>query len=189
MAGQRTTFTWPAHACICFTSYCVCRWWLYLTAGSGFCGRGINGTVGGFGLWSVTTTIAGAIVASGRVEVEQNRQIVQHPDGGVIDSIHVVEGQTVKAGQLLAEMDPVDLDERLAALDASLARAGSTTSAHKNPENGRGSTVKTLVAVLRALDRADWLATIAPVTSINPLTHTQSVTPRQRAAPARPART
>ena len=34
-------------------------------------------------------------------------------------------GDAVQAGQLLAEMDPVDLDERLAALDASIARAGS----------------------------------------------------------------
>jgi HlyD family secretion protein len=31
----------------------------------------------------------------------------------------------VKAGQLLAEMDPVDLDQRVAALDASIARAAS----------------------------------------------------------------
>ena len=38
-------------------------------------------------------------------------------------------GDTVQAGQLLAEMDPVDLDERLAALDAALARAGSTAAA------------------------------------------------------------
>jgi HlyD family secretion protein len=38
-------------------------------------------------------------------------------------------GDTVKAGQLLAEMDPVDLDERLLALDASLARAGSAVAA------------------------------------------------------------
>jgi len=38
-------------------------------------------------------------------------------------------GDTVKAGQLLAEMDPVDLDERLAALDASIARAGSAAAA------------------------------------------------------------
>ena len=38
-------------------------------------------------------------------------------------------GDTVKAGQLLAEMDPVDLDERIAALDASLARAGSAIAA------------------------------------------------------------
>jgi HlyD family secretion protein len=35
----------------------------------------------------------------------------------------------VKSGQLLAEMDPVDLDQRLAALDAALARAASTQAA------------------------------------------------------------
>jgi HlyD family secretion protein len=35
-------------------------------------------------------------------------------------------GRHGKAGQLLAEMDPVDLDQRLAALDAALARAAST---------------------------------------------------------------
>jgi HlyD family secretion protein len=35
----------------------------------------------------------------------------------------------VRAGQLLAEMDPVDLDQRLAALDAALARAASTQAA------------------------------------------------------------
>jgi HlyD family secretion protein len=34
-------------------------------------------------------------------------------------------GDAVKAGQLLAEIDPVDLEQRLAALDASLARADS----------------------------------------------------------------
>ena len=38
-------------------------------------------------------------------------------------------GDTVAPGQLLAEMDPVDLDQRLAALDASLARARSTQAA------------------------------------------------------------
>jgi HlyD family secretion protein len=35
----------------------------------------------------------------------------------------------VKAGQLLAEMDPVDLAERAVALDASIARAGSAMAA------------------------------------------------------------
>lgn len=39
--------------------------------------------------------------------------------------VRVDVGDTVKAGQLLAEMDPVDLDERLRALDASLQRAGA----------------------------------------------------------------
>ncbi|MEO7775141.1 MAG: helix-turn-helix transcriptional regulator [Steroidobacteraceae bacterium] len=60
-------------------------------------------------------------------------------------------------------------------------RAGVSIGALKNLEGGRGTTVRTLVSVLRALDRADWLATIAPLGSINPLTHTATATPRQRA--------
>ncbi|MCB2127623.1 MAG: HlyD family type I secretion periplasmic adaptor subunit [Rhodobacteraceae bacterium] len=61
--------------------------------------------VGGFGLWSVTTRIAGAVVASGQVEVEQNRQVVQHPDGGVVDEILVKDGDIVEAGQVLIRLD------------------------------------------------------------------------------------
>jgi HlyD family secretion protein len=61
--------------------------------------------VGGFGLWSVTTSIAGAVVASGQVEVEQNRQVVQHPDGGVVDKILVKDGDIVEAGQVLIRLD------------------------------------------------------------------------------------
>lgn len=38
-------------------------------------------------------------------------------------------GDQVRAGQLLAEMDPVDLDQRLQALDASIARASSAQAA------------------------------------------------------------
>jgi len=43
---------------------------------------GLLALVGGFGYWSVTSTIAGAIVASGRIEVDRNRQVVQHETGG-----------------------------------------------------------------------------------------------------------
>jgi HlyD family secretion protein len=61
--------------------------------------------IGGFGVWSVSTSIAGAVVAPGRIEVESNRQIVQHIDGGQVDSIHVAEGQTVQAGDLLLRLN------------------------------------------------------------------------------------
>ena len=60
--------------------------------------------VGGFGLWSVTSRIAGAVVASGQVEVEQHRQVVQHPEGGVVEEIAVREGQPVRAGDLLIRL-------------------------------------------------------------------------------------
>ena len=62
--------------------------------------------VGGFGGWAVMTELSGAVFASGQIEVEQNRQVVQHPDGGVIQDIIVDEGDTVQAGDILIRLDP-----------------------------------------------------------------------------------
>ncbi|MEM5522473.1 HlyD family type I secretion periplasmic adaptor subunit [Sulfitobacter sp. AS59] len=70
--------------------------------------------VGGFGTWAVTTRIAGAIVASGKIEVDRNRQIVQHETGGVVSEILVEEGDTVSAGDLLIQLDPEQLVSQLA---------------------------------------------------------------------------
>ena len=48
---------------------------------------------------------------------------------GRVQSVTVDVGETVKAGQVLAEMDPIDLDQRAAAGGAALARAASTIAA------------------------------------------------------------
>lgn len=69
--------------------------------------------VGGFGTWSVTTNIAGAIVAPGAIQVEQNRQVLQHPDGGVVHSIAVREGDLVAAGDIVMRLDPEELQSEL----------------------------------------------------------------------------
>ncbi|MBM3604781.1 MAG: HlyD family type I secretion periplasmic adaptor subunit [Alphaproteobacteria bacterium] len=61
--------------------------------------------IGGFVAWATQTRISGAVVAAGQVEVEQQRQIVQHPDGGVIERIAVKEGASVEAGELLLSLD------------------------------------------------------------------------------------
>lgn len=74
----------------------------------------------GFGLWSVTSEIAGAIVAPGQLEVSQNRQIVQHPDGGVVAEIAVKEAQTVKAGDLLLRLDGALVKSELAIVEGQL---------------------------------------------------------------------
>lgn len=76
--------------------------------------------VGGFGLWSVTTNIAGAIVSPGQIEVEQSRQIVQHPDGGVVESISVAEGDTVAAGDVLLTLDGSMLRSEYAIVEGQL---------------------------------------------------------------------
>jgi len=66
-------------------------------------------------------------------------------------------------------------------------RAGVSVRALRSLEAGQGSTLKTLVSVLRALGRADWLPTIAPVATVNPLALTQAASPRQRASRQRRA--
>ena len=76
--------------------------------------------VGGFGSWSVITQISGAIVAPGRFEVDQNRQIVQHQTGGTVATILTDEGEQVEAGQLLIQLDGVELRSQLAITEGQL---------------------------------------------------------------------
>lgn len=68
--------------------------------------------------WSVLTTISGAVVGTGRIVVEQDRQVVQHPDGGVIQKIRVTNGDLVAAGDVLIELDGTTLRSELAVIDA-----------------------------------------------------------------------
>ena len=74
----------------------------------------------GFGGWSLTTEIDGAIVANGQLEVEKNKQIVNHPDGGVVAEIAVKEAQAVKAGDLLIRLDGSLLQSELAIVEGQL---------------------------------------------------------------------
>ncbi len=74
----------------------------------------------GFGGWSVLTSIAGAVVTSGQIEVDQQRQVVQHPDGGVVASIAVKDGQVVAAGDLLLQLDGGAIRSELAIVEGQL---------------------------------------------------------------------
>jgi HlyD family secretion protein len=78
--------------------------------------------------WGSLTTIAGAIVTSGQIEVEQNRQVVQHVDGGVIEAILVADGRAVAAGEVLMRLDGSLLRSELAIVEGQffeiLARRG-----------------------------------------------------------------
>ncbi|WP_328588471.1 HlyD family type I secretion periplasmic adaptor subunit [Primorskyibacter flagellatus] len=76
--------------------------------------------VGGFGYWAATTEISGAIIAPGQIEVDQNRQIVQHPDGGVVEEILVDEGDTVAAGDILIRLDPTLRRSELSIIEGQL---------------------------------------------------------------------
>ena len=61
--------------------------------------------LGGLGLWVATSTVSGAVVATGKVVVESNVKEVQHQAGGIIQSIKVKNGDLVLAGDLLLTLD------------------------------------------------------------------------------------
>lgn len=65
---------------------------------------------------------------------------------------------------------------------ALCAAAGVSENALRHLEGGKGSTVKTLIRVVKALNKESWLAAIAPVVSINPLHMVSTKHPRQRAS-------
>ncbi|NMM12088.1 MAG: efflux RND transporter periplasmic adaptor subunit [Rhodoferax sp.] len=73
-------------------------------------------------------SLAPQLFGIGTVEARRNWMIGPTVAGRVL-SVKVDVGDTVKTGQLLAEMDPVDLDQRLASLDASFERAVSAQMA------------------------------------------------------------
>ena len=77
--------------------------------------------VGGLGFWAASTEIAGAVVTSGAIEVESESQVVQHPDGGVVDQILVRNGDTVDAGDVLIRLDGTFLRSELAVIEGQQA--------------------------------------------------------------------
>ena len=68
-------------------------------------------------------------------------------------------GSRLRELRLLKNLDQKSLAER----------AGVSLNAVKHLESGKGARVNSLVKVLRALERADWLDTLAPIVSISPM--------------------
>ena len=66
--------------------------------------------------------------------------------------------------------------------------AGISIGAVRNLEGGKGSSLKTLIRVLRVLKRTDWLESLAPPVTVSPLQVLRSrqiQRPRQRVRRAR----
>jgi transcriptional regulator with XRE-family HTH domain len=68
-------------------------------------------------------------------------------------------GSRLRELRILRNLDQVSLAQR----------AGVSLNALKHLESGKGARVNSLIKILRALDRADWLETLAPTVSISPM--------------------
>lgn len=71
-----------------------------------------------FGAWSTLAPLSGAAIAQGNLQVEGQRQSVQHPDGGVVRQLRVKEGDLVARGQVLMVLSETEPKARLDILQA-----------------------------------------------------------------------
>lgn len=92
--------------------------------------------------------------------------------------VHV--GEQVRAARIAADLDQATVADL----------ADLSIGAVKNLEGGKGSSLKTLIRVLRVLDRTDWLDTLAPPITISPMrmlaAKRSAPGPRQRVSRRRP---
>ncbi len=79
--------------------------------------------VGGFGGWAALAELSGAVIALGEVRVESNRQVVQHPFGGLVGNILVRDGDQVQALDILIRLDATRLKAERAILQNRLDEA------------------------------------------------------------------
>ncbi|MBZ4175446.1 biotin/lipoyl-binding protein, partial [Escherichia fergusonii] len=59
----------------------------------------------GLGTWSIFAPLKSAAIAAGVVEPETSRKVIQHLEGGIVRQILVKNGDAVKAGQVLFQLD------------------------------------------------------------------------------------
>lgn len=65
---------------------------------------------GVLGAWVVFGKISGAVVVPGTIKIDTERKTVQHLEGGIIDAIHVREGDEVVKGQTLITLRSAMVD-------------------------------------------------------------------------------
>ena len=77
---------------------------------------GIVVLVGGLTVWSLTSEIAGAVIANGEVTVAAGNQSIEHLDGGAVAEVYVRNGDRVSLGDPLLRFAEASLRDELATL-------------------------------------------------------------------------
>lgn len=99
---------------------------------------------------------------------------------GTMKTLSVDEWEKAVGEQVREIRLRLSMDQRVLA-----ERAGVSWSAVKNLEGGKGVNLKTLIRVLRILERTEWLETLSPVATISPLQMARTKEPRRKVFAAR----
>lgn len=101
------------------------------------CGVGF----GGFLLWGSLAPLEEGVAASGQIVIEDNRQVVQHLEGGLVSEILIREGQTVQKGDVLIVLQKTaslsnrdQVVQEYGALSASVARQKALRDNKASPD-------------------------------------------------------
>jgi HlyD family secretion protein len=91
----------------------------------------------GLGGWAAIADLEGAVVANGLVVVDSEVKLVQHPNGGVIGEVAVVDGQRVAEGDLIVRLDETVERANLALVQKQLDEAVGMRSRLEAERDGR----------------------------------------------------
>ena len=78
------------------------------------------GFFGGFGGWAAVAPLGSGAIAVGQVQVASQQKMLQSKDGGVITALHVRNGDIVKSGQILVDLDATQLQVQVNLLTGQL---------------------------------------------------------------------
>jgi len=70
--------------------------------------------------WMMLAQIASAVIITGSVKVYKNRLVLQHPEGGRIDSVHVQEGDQVQEQQTILTINNPQLGSLVRGLERQI---------------------------------------------------------------------
>lgn len=99
----------------------------------------VAGALTGFLVWALCAPISGGVVAAGIVKVEANRRTLTHRDGGTVARVLVHEGQQVRQGDVLLELQDVRLDATVDMVRSQLAADQLRLSRLQAQANGEKS--------------------------------------------------
>jgi len=85
------------------------------------------------------TEISGAVATGGIIESDRNRVAIQHPSGGLIQSLYVQEGSNVDQGDPLLGFDVEDLNSQASILENQLLEVLARSARLESERDGKST--------------------------------------------------
>ncbi|WP_234051447.1 MULTISPECIES: HlyD family type I secretion periplasmic adaptor subunit [unclassified Xanthobacter] len=94
---------------------------------------------GTVGVWAVTTSLSGAVVAPGQFVVDGNVKKIQHPTGGIVGALEVREGDLVQQGAVVLRLDDTIPRANLQMISNQLDELSARRARLKAERDGRAA--------------------------------------------------